>query len=103
FTSGRHPSSLLCPYTTLFRSLLFIDDLNRLISFNLDDRGVTVDSVTFSRHDELGVHKFNAVATDELVILRYGTDRKSLNPVTDRSEEHTSELQSRENLVCRHL
>src|SRR5690606_40293784 len=28
---------------------------------------------------------------------------ENINPMTERSEEHTSELQSRENLVCRLL
>src|SRR5690606_40759906 len=30
-------------------------------------------------------------------------DRPEIQPITNRSEEHTSELQSRENLVCRLL
>src|SRR2546426_9407140 len=34
---------------------------------------------------------------------RFGDSRKSLGPIHDRSEEHTSELQSPCNLVCRLL
>src|SRR5690606_3685195 len=40
----------------------------------------------------------SSVLKDEEVVLYYGQDKKSEHR---RSEEHTSELQSRENLVCR--
>src|SRR5690606_40941614 len=40
------------------------------------------------------------IPTPELII---NTQTKTKFPVDDRSEEHTSELQSRENLVCRLL
>src|SRR3712207_7574701 len=84
----RPPRSTLFPYTTLFRSRA-LPDLQR----GLD-----------ARHD-----------ADELG--RWGPDRRwlesaaaarGLEPAwpdrgTDRSEEHTSELQSRQYLVCRLL
>src|SRR3712207_8107958 len=72
----RPPRSTLFPYTTLFRSLtgLELDDLHQLLD---EGRG---QSCRGSRVDE--VHQV---------------------PHVSRSEEHTSELQSRQYLVCRLL
>src|SRR5438874_7959367 len=79
----RPPRSTLFPYTTLFRSI-------RLASFLLP-KGL-VNNVHLSAELELrpGVLKPVAWACEQ-----------PLNP--DRSEEHTSELQSRRDLVCRLL
>src|SRR5436309_4795748 len=51
---------------------------------------------------------FRSIGTDEGVhALRHDPQRVDVEPrvglIQDRSEEHTSELQSRENLVCRLL
>src|SRR5438477_8706771 len=67
----RPPRSTLFPYTTLFRSLVGVDD----------------SGVSRLRH---------AGAADQ---VRVAVDRDRL----PRSEEHTSELQSHVNLVCRLL
>src|SRR5690606_40090886 len=60
-----------------------------------------VVDVAWSTVDDLHLHLEHAV------VQVLGTRRTSLLPVADevpeRSEEHTSELQSRENLVCRLL
>src|SRR5436309_8061747 len=75
----RPPRSTLFPYTTLFRSPV--------------DRPVLVDDhpVVLPR----------AVDRDEPAhdVAAHTLER----PIEGRSEEHTSELQSRENLVCRLL
>src|SRR2546427_7981667 len=73
----RPPRSTLFPYTTLFRS--------GVIS--------TLDA---------------APGTPTLELRRSGVRRTKLRPLKDswglsRSEEHTSELQSQSNLVCRLL
>src|SRR5690606_40910597 len=76
----RPPSSTLFPYTTLFRS-------------RSPRRG--------GRVVECGGLENRCPARDrgfESLPLRSGRARR-----TPRSEEHTSELQSRENLVCRLL
>src|SRR3712207_8810211 len=86
----RPPRSTLFPYTTLFRSLV----------------GLAVD----------GAERLHQVVTDhpppgregrplELPQLSAGAfeDRVHRGPVAGRSEEHTSELQSRQYLVCRLL
>src|SRR2546429_1028043 len=78
----RPPRSTLFPYTTLFRSLLEIQA--KLLAPSTHSRGhISVLAVTF------------AVAP----VLE--TNRKHRMP--RRSEEHTSELQSRLHLVCRLL
>src|SRR5690606_42130785 len=92
----------LFPYTTLFRSNGSRDvrpsNLNRASRSDLspDTVDTTVDGVVRPR-DRLGV-RFH--------LGREFTDPCGVNQLTilirhDRSEEHTSELQSRENLVCR--
>src|SRR2546427_2919315 len=76
----RPPRSTLFPYTTLFRS----DQARRAACAHAqqpEDRHVLV--VDGEKH---------AAAAQVLVVL-----------VDDRSEEHTSELQSQSNLVCRLL
>src|SRR3712207_7026405 len=87
----RPPRSTLFPYTTLFRSAL-VSDAHRLLG-HLPEQ-------------QLGPRAAEAVA---LLALVAGQD---VEPVeggngTDgrwrRSEEHTSELQSRQYLVCRLL
>src|SRR5690606_41816223 len=91
------PISTLFPYTTLFRSRFVSvfpeilcevswDDL--IVVFNVVDPGwgaTSFDGITVIVHYALSmVHN---IAIDNF----------------NRSEEHTSELQSRENLVCRLL
>src|SRR3712207_8340456 len=77
----RPPRSTLFPYTTLFRS---VGDL-------------VGDLVGVALRDGLG-------GEQELVVvhLAHGISRNS-SAVESRSEEHTSELQSRQYLVCRLL
>src|SRR3712207_7819038 len=85
----RPPRSTLFPYTTLFRSFkLSIDgDAQRLKSAG---RRMNLIGAAMSRgtRDKLGqlARRFHRLAA-----------------FTSRSEEHTSELQSRQYLVCRLL
>src|SRR5947209_9717226 len=80
------PRSTLFPYTTLFRSLLILRSFSRTsrlilsFSFGNDNRGSSRYLVTDARN----------TATQPKIVLC-------------RSEEHTSELQSRQYLVCRLL
>src|SRR3712207_7238500 len=74
----RPPRSTLFPYTTLFRS-------------------VVVENGRISQMGEAGKVKYSSNAQ---VINASG---KYLMPGLARSEEHTSELQSRQYLVCRLL
>src|SRR3989442_12011576 len=75
----RPPRSTLFPYTTLFRSHVDPRTQPQVESVAEDDLGA-------GRRQLLGRHRFHAAI---------GAHR--------RSEEHTSELQSRPHLVCRLL
>src|SRR5437870_8416400 len=78
----RPPRSTLFPYTTLFRSL--------------DHRGG-------HRRIQLHAHARRVEALEDVEqVLRVVAGRERLARVL-RSEEHTSELQSRGHLVCRLL
>src|SRR5690606_40758325 len=97
------PSPPLFPYTTLFRSV-GTDALRHEV-------GVVVGGGVGEHRTAVGAHRharhrLDATADDEVVptrtnLLRSLVDRlqtRGAEPV-ERSEEHTSELQSRENLV----
>src|SRR3712207_8092608 len=80
----RPPRSTLFPYTTLFRSLIYSC------------------SVTFIRR----VHIWLVDNCCYVVLVNYifiNPSRLSEHKRTLRSEEHTSELQSRQYIVCRLL
>src|SRR5207302_11016196 len=84
----RPPRSTLFPYTTLFRSF----DVNRVPRLTANNHAVVVGQ-TLSIPVQLGgsANSNGIVAIDDD------------GSAQTRSEEHTSELQSRENLVCRLL
>src|SRR5256885_15981091 len=82
----RPPRSTLFPYTTLFRSVSYA--WNRTGAYN----------VTLTFTDSAGN---NATAMQTLEIVIALTASFEVGP--SRSEEHTSELQSPCNLVCRLL
>src|SRR3712207_7886267 len=91
----RPPRSTLFPYTTLFRSNGRIDVEIKCnedyIDINVRDTGVGIPS------DKIGdvFEKFKQV-DNRLTKISEGSG-------IGRSEEHTSELQSRQYLVCRLL
>src|SRR2546427_8826095 len=80
----RPPRSTLFPYTTLFRSIVQIVN-SRLAVF-------TKKGALF---EVTGKVLYGAVSTNTLF--------KGFGGPCERSEEHTSELQSQSNLVCRLL
>src|SRR5207237_10346014 len=91
----RWPSfSTLFPYTTLFRSLVFFGVflvvLLGLVSF------LVFVGIAFGR---LGLRGLSVLLFGRLVSRASAADGRS----DRRSEEHTSELQSHLNLVCRLL
>src|SRR3712207_7015408 len=94
----RPPRSTLFPYTTLFRSHCVVERDVRGVDppVHLIGRASTDDGAGDTgpregpRHGELREGAAQALG-----------DR--LQPVDQRSEEHTSELQSRQYLVCRLL
>src|SRR5690606_40968435 len=91
----RRPTTTLLPYTTLFRSgHIRPEDAARhrgegALSGHGPLRGPAISITgTSTRRRQFGICALRA----------HGSGRAG-----DRSEEHTSELQSRENLVCRLL
>src|SRR5699024_11997589 len=79
------PSTLLFPYTTLFRS-----QVRRQEGVDAGDIVGGAEAVQRNALENLGLHVVGQLAGGDV-----GADQ--------RSEEHTSELQSRFDLVCRLL
>src|SRR3712207_8908089 len=90
----RPPRSTLFPYTTLFRSFRRYDDVRVGDVFPAEPLAFVVD------HD---VAKRFLAATGDRTGLYDGDGGPCRAPSMIRSEEHTSELQSRQYLVCRLL
>src|SRR3712207_7822568 len=88
----RPPRSTLFPYTTLFRSCarLFTREGARVHLVGIQE-GQLKEAV-----DQLGSDRASASVADV-------TDEQAVHDAVERSEEHTSELQSRQYLVCRLL
>src|SRR2546430_9666781 len=86
----RPPRSTLFPYTTLFRSLLAWQLASVLAVWG------TLKLLARSFEDDGAALTFWPRSPDRLAFVSSGV-------VVPRSEEHTSELQSQSNLVCRLL
>src|SRR2546430_2925385 len=82
----RPPRSTLFPYTTLFRSV-FIDALAISDGFNDRDALIRLKCDDPEAQKRLWLHHID----------------RTPHQGFERSEEHTSELQSQSNLVCRLL
>src|SRR3712207_8931005 len=82
----RPPRSTLFPYTTLFRSDVLV-------------------VVVGGQHDHAGARRLGGEAAGSFDAVHAGHDQVHQSHVRRmlRSEEHTSELQSRQYLVCRLL
>src|SRR3712207_8526784 len=89
----RPPRSTLFPYTTLFRSLLLRDDDEAGQSGNKHDARILKDCGFIVYETSYPKGK-----TDPQQL-----SKEELDNMIKRSEEHTSELQSRQYLVCRLL
>src|SRR5690606_41430898 len=100
FHTLRIPSSTtLFPYTTLFRS--------RLVGHAPKIRKSSHIAALLIKYHALSAHYFpSSGCTYSPFVLIYNASSPSVSftaAIPSRSEEHTSELQSRENLVCRLL
>src|SRR5690349_23733102 len=84
----RPPRSTLFPYTTLFRSLLRCPPERR--QRRVAERGVAIATMGSQAEEWM-----------RAVVVARGLHFERL--IGRRSEEHTSELQSRRDLVCRLL
>src|SRR2546422_6267649 len=86
----RPPRSTLFPYTTLFRST----------HYNYDGTSQRIASITDPRNITYLTNEYDAQGR---VIRQTQADSGVFTFAYARSEEHTSELQSRLHLVCRLL
>src|SRR5256884_9189940 len=98
----RPPRSTLFPYTTLFRSLAaervvtVYETLERplvAVLARMERRGIAIDRDVLSR--------LSGEFAQEAARLEAEINDLAGEKVNPRSEEHTSELQSRLHLVCR--
>src|SRR3712207_7881594 len=85
----RPPRSTLFPYTTLFRST----GETKVIQEGKSGEKLVTTEVTYE----------NGKESSKKVISQVVTKKPVAKIVAKRSEEHTSELQSRQYLVCRLL
>src|SRR5207248_6250823 len=95
------PISTLFPYTTLFRSSASSERWKFAIRF----AGVKCTFASAVSADGLTVAAFavHIAAADEHAASSWGASRAASARIAARSEEHTSELQSPYDLVCRLL
>src|SRR2546430_13997536 len=98
----RPPRSTLFPYTTLFRSENF--EARVRDEFEAEGRFAHFAHSASQRGDVLGAKMgVQAEAHFQFVnrLSREARGENLVEPFEGRSEEHTSELQSQSNLVCR--
>src|SRR5690606_40612746 len=100
--SRPQPPSPLFPYTTLFRSVEI--DQEDLDAVQIESSH-TIEIDAFVSREEIDERYFEKpyfIAPDgKTGIDAFAVIRDAMKRQDKRSEEHTSELQSRENLVCR--
>src|SRR5207253_5008056 len=98
-----HLCSSLFPYTTLFRSLLPL--LERHLRVAVDAEELHARGAWTASRSASGRGWFGAPGGANGMRARSGTSNAAANRAPafpeKRSEEHTSELQSRGHLVCR--
>src|SRR3712207_9143227 len=98
----RPPRSTLFPYTTLFRSVLIADSQGEVPDRRAADLlgGGVAHLLANPRAQLVGQqrHAGSRTASGSISMRNSGRSRSWH---TTRSEEHTSELQSRQYLVCR--
>src|SRR3712207_7993964 len=88
----RPPRSTLFPYTTLFRSYRF--DKKRVEPYANPKPALAKAK---------GLITFKESKVGQICVDNWDTDGDGYLSYRERSEEHTSELQSRQYLVCRLL
>src|SRR5690606_41384049 len=98
----RPPLSTLFPYTTLFRSQL-TSPVQCTLADDLTGEEVMAALFDMFDADALNPPPSSVEGPRYLITLDGGSDGDAPQASHYRSEEHTSELQSRENLVCRLL
>src|SRR5690606_42090575 len=100
--SLRPPSSTLFPYTTLYRSFIEVASTNAAKLFDLYPKKGTI---AVGADADLVIYDAGYRGSISAETHKMNVDYSAFEgfEIDGRSEEHTSELQSRENLVCRLL
>src|SRR2546427_8140379 len=93
----RPPRSPLFPYTTLFRS---VERVAEDVEQRLLRLAEELDRVSVHRGFDVMLHQRLLARSSAIIAARRASTPANGDP---RSEEHTSELQSQSNLVCRLL
>src|SRR2546430_9042679 len=96
----RPPRSPLFPYTTLFRSLCFCGAI--LLGF-LSEAIASADTLRITSEPSGALVEIDSVIEGKTPYEKKFPGGYFHRTRTVRSEEHTSELQSQSNLVCRLL
>src|SRR5207248_5396728 len=91
------PSSSLFPYTTLFRSEPLTPTEDRLLTDLAEQVGLVLKNAVL--RDQLLARLEEIRASRQRLVAAQDEERRRI----ERSEEHTSELQSPYDLVCRLL
>src|SRR3712207_7554101 len=99
----RPPRSTLFPYTTLFRSFLAKEDVIEVEGAVTEALPNTQFRVELDNGHNVLAHISGKMRMNYIRILPGDRVKVELSPYDLRSEEHTSELQSRQYLVCRLL
>src|SRR3712207_8912940 len=98
----RPPRSTLFPYTTLFRSVVGVDTPGGRewnVHVHVADVGAAIEAgIEAGRPYRISVTPLAPVRPPAPL-----PDARAVVAIVPRSEEHTSELQSRQYLVCRLL
>src|SRR2546430_10436206 len=97
----RPPRSTLFPYTTLFRSIHAVDTGEHVLEKALVSGHVDDSDPASAGQLQIGEAEVDGHATALLLLEPVGIDLRQR--FDQRSEEHTSELQSQSNIVCRLL
>src|SRR2546430_13712843 len=92
----RPPRSTLFPYTTLFRSHRWQSQSPVVLDLVLERDDLQLGGARVQLAEQRAVHRATRAASAD-------QPAAAKRVVYDRSEEHTSELQSQSNLVCRLL
>src|SRR5206468_9472898 len=99
----RPPTSTLFPYTTLFRSLFYVSGTNlsvdleyfKALGVNFVEPSASVLKASGGWYESLSWENVDKYQADVIMM-----DDRTATIQPARSEEHTSELQSRSDLVC---
>src|SRR5204863_9241593 len=98
----RDPQSTLFPYTTLFRSKLGGKWLRQTATHIARNRQSPITNAPISKNCSHNGPNYPACTFEKSHLRRSSVaPRMALLEGAGRSEEHTSELQSRRDLVCR--